>query len=232
MKTRPFRALGWAVCAATVLAVASTTAAYAKDAPPQVSEDGLQLVKSTKTRLVYVKPGATFSQYDRVAILECYVEFEKDWQKDYNNSKVGLEGRVSDKDVERIKTDLAAEFKKVFVKELQGKGGYQVVDVAAPDVLLLRPALINVEVNAPDILTAGIGATVVRSAGQMTLFLELWDPATKTILARVMDAQADDQAFGQVANRVTNKAAADRILEEWAEELRKRLDTVRGKADQ
>jgi hypothetical protein len=167
-----------------------------------------------------------------LAILDCYVEFEKDWQKDYNSSRIGLEGRVNDKDVERMKTDLAAEFKKVFIDELQRKGGYQVVDVAAPDVLLLRPALLNVEVNAPDVMTAGINRTVVRSAGQMTLFLELWDPTTNTLLARVMDAQEDDEAFGQIATRVTNTAAADRILRDWAEELRKRLDTVRGKSDE
>lgn len=232
MKTKHFRRSAWVAGAAITLALVAMPPLQAKDAPPQVSEDGLQLTKSTKTRLVYVKPGATFSQYDRVAILDCYVEFEKDWQKDYNSSRVGLEGRVSDKDVERIKTDLAAEFKKVFVDELQNKGGYQVVDVVAPDVLLLRPALLNVEVNAPDIMTAGIERTVVRSAGQMTLYLELWDPATKTLLARVEDARADDEAFAQMANRVTNKAAADRILREWAEELRKRLDTVRGKSDQ
>jgi len=232
MQATLFRRSVWAACAATALTLASAQVVQAKDPPPQVTEDGLQLAKSTKTRLVYVKPGATFSQYDRVAILDCYVEFEKDWQKDYNASRIGLEGRVSDKDVERMKTDLAAEFKKVFVDELQNKGGYQVVDVAAPDVLLLRPALLNVEVYAPDIMTAGITRTVVRSAGQMTLFLELWDPATNTILARVMDAREDDEAFAQMANRATNKAAADRILREWAEELRKRLDTVRGKADQ
>jgi hypothetical protein len=219
-------------CAAAALTLVSVSLAQAKDPPPQVTEDGLQLAKSTKTRLVYVKPGATFTQFDRVAILDCYVEFEKDWQKDYNSSRVGLEGRVSDKDVERIKTGLAAEFKKVFVEELQGKGGYQVVDTAAPDVLLLRPALLNVEVNAPDLMTADVGATVVRSAGQMTLYLELWDPSTNTILARVMDAQQDDEAFGQVANRVTNKAAADRILRDWAEELHQRLDTVRGGTEQ
>lgn len=232
MKTTLLRTSAWAACVATAITLASVPAVQAKDAPPQVSDDGLQLTKSTRNRLVYVKPGATFSQYDRVAILDCYVEFEKDWQKDYNASRVGLSGRVTDKDVERIKTDLAAEFKKVFIDELQNKGGYQVVDVAAPDVLLLRPALLNVEVNAPDIMSADIGRTVVRSAGQMTLLLELWDPATKTILARVMDAQEDDPAFGQMANRVTNKAAADRILREWAEELRKRLDTVRGKGDE
>jgi hypothetical protein len=231
MRTFPLTA-AWLVCAAAALTFVSVPQAQAKDAPPQVSQDGLELVKSTKTRLVYVKPGATFSQYDRVAILDCYVEFEKDWQKDYNASRIGLEGRVTDRDVERIKTDLAAEFKKVFVDELQNKGGYQVVDLVAPDVLLLRPALLNVEVNAPDIMTAGISRTVVRSAGQMTLYLELWDPSTKTLLARVEDVREDDQAFGQVANRATNKAAADQILREWAEELRKRLDTVRGKTDQ
>jgi hypothetical protein len=203
--------------------------AFAADAPPQVSPDGLQLVKSTKTRLVYVKPGATFSQYRRVAILDTLVEFEKDWQKDYNRSRVSLEGRVTDADVERMKTGLAAEFKKIFTDELQNKGGYEVVTTAAPDVLVLRPALLNVEVSAPDLMTASFGPTVVRSAGQMTLYLELWDSTTNTLLARVMDAAADNDAFAKQANRVTNTQAADRILREWAQELRGRLDDVTGK---
>jgi hypothetical protein len=232
MNMKLFRTTAWAACAATALTLAAVPAVHAADAPPQETSDGLQLVKSTKSRLVYVKPGATFSQYDRVAILECYVEFEKDWQRDYNSSHVGLEGRVTDSDVERMKTDLAAEFKKVFIDELQNKGGYQIADVAAADVLVLRPALLNVEVNAPDLMTAGIGSTIVRSAGQMTLYLELWDPSTKTLLARVEDAQADDQNLAQRADRVTNKVAADRILREWAEELRARLDTVMQKPAQ
>jgi hypothetical protein len=176
-----------------------------------------------------VKPGATFAQYNRVAILEPLVEFEKDWQKDYNSSRRSLEGRVSDADVERMKAGLAAEFKKVFTDELQNKGGYQVVTTAAPDVLVLRPALLNVEVSAPDLMEPGINATVVRSAGQMTLFLELWDSSTNTLLARVMDAAADNESFAKEANRVTNTQAADRILRDWAHELRSRLDEVKGK---
>jgi hypothetical protein len=209
------------------LALASTAALAAKDPPPQVTPEGLQLTKSTKHRLVYLKPGAAFSQYSRVAILDPLVEFEKDWQKDYNNSRTGVSGRVSDDEVEKMKQRLGAEFKKVFVAELQGKGGYQVVNVAAPDVLVLRPALLNVEVNAPDVMTAGIERTVVRSAGQMTLYLELWDSASNTLLARAMDAQADPDTMAQLGGSVTNKAAADRILKKWAKELRERLDEVR-----
>ena len=226
MKLQQF-GLAVGVCAA--LAVGSISSVVAKEAPPETTPEGLVLQKSTKSRIVYMKPGATFAQYNRVAILEPLVEFEKDWQKDYNNSRTGLSGRVSDADVERMKAGLAAEFTKVFTKELQDKGGYQVVTTAAPDVLVLRPALLNVEVNAPDIMSPGINATVVRSAGQMTLFLELWDSETNTLLARIMDAAADNDAFGKQANRVTNTQAADRILGDWAHELRKRLDEIKGK---
>ena len=201
----------------------------ASEPPPEVSKDGLQLQKQTKQRLVYLKPGATFSPYHRVAILECYVEFRKNWARDYNSEHVQLENQVTDDDIRRMKSALSAEFKKVFVNELT-KGGYQVVDTAAPDVLVLRPALVNVDPTAPDLMAANMERTVVRSAGQMTLYLELWDSTTNTILARVMDAEADQQPFAQPASRVTNTAAADTILKSWADELVGHLDAVHGKA--
>lgn len=216
-----------ALLSAALVVLAASAGAKDKEPLPQVSEDGLHLQKSSKSGAVYLKPGADFSQYRRVSILDCYVEFEKDWQRDFNRSQVSLDGRVTDEDVERMKKGLAAEFKKVFSEELSKKGGYEVVDVAAPDVLLLRPALLNVEANAPDVMSANIGATVVRSAGQMTLYLELWDPTTKTILARVMEAREADETFAQPANRVTNTQAAREVLDRWADKLRKYLDGVR-----
>jgi hypothetical protein len=223
------RFLGLLASFGVVALLAPAGAFAAKDPPPEVSPDGLHLQKSTRNRVVYAKPGATFSQYGRLAILDPLVEFEKDWQDDYNRSRTGLSGRVTDADVEKMKERLAAEFKKIFIDELQGEGGYQVVDVAGADVLVLRPALLNVEVNAPDVMTAGIEHTVVRSAGQMTLYLELWDSTSNTLLARVMDVQADPDTMAQMGGSVTNKAAADRILRKWAKELRERLDDVRGK---
>ena len=220
--------LGLLLGVSAALIVVSAQSLSAGDSPPQVSKDGLQLVKQTQERLVYLKPGAKFSQYDRMAVLDCYVEFQKNWARDYNSQEISSGRQVTDQDIKRMKGDLAAEFKKVFVTELT-KGGYQVVNTAAPDVLVLRPALINVEVTAPDLMTAGINGTVVRSAGQGTLYLELWDSTTNTLLARVLDAKADQQPFAQPANRVTNTAAADDILKSWADELVRHLDAVRGK---
>ena len=201
----------------------------AADAPPQTTKDGLVLKVHTKQRLVWVKPGANFSKYDRVMILDCYVAMQKDWQQNYNaNVGADLDAMVTDADVQHIETSLAAEFKKVFTTELQ-KGGYQVTNKPAPDVLLLRPAIINVQVTAPDLMTAMMDVNVITSAGSGTFYLELWDPSTHTLLARAMDAEADQQPFAQQANAVTNQAAADVILRNWADVLVRHLDATRGK---
>ena len=208
------------------LMLAAPLAVRAADAPPEESKDGLKLTKQTKTRLVYVKPGATFSQYKRVGILDCYVEFAKNWASDYNRDQRDPSRRIKDSDLERAKSDLSAQFKKIFADELH-KGGYQLADGAAPDVLVLRPALVNIRVSAPDLMAPGRSVTYVESAGQMTLYLELWDSATSTILARVRDAQADPNRFRQPASSVTNRAAANRVMQMWAREFRERLDAVR-----
>lgn len=197
-----------------------------KEQLPEVSKDGLHLLKDTKVAVAYAKPGATLEPYSKLKILDCFVDFQKDWQRDYNLNEIGLDGRITDKDAEAIKKGLAAEFEKVF-SEVLTKGGFEVVDEVGPDVLLLRPALINVDVVAPDVMTTGMQRTFVRSAGSMTLYLELYDSATSTLLARVVDPQADDRGFAQQANRATNKAAADRILRSWAELLATHLDEVK-----
>ena len=215
----------WAV-AAGLVAMWLGFPAVAGDKLPEVDSDGLHLMKDSKVRIAYVRPGATLGQYRRVMLIDCYVEFVEGWQRDYNMSQLGLSGRVSDKDAERIRRDLAAEFRNVFTDVLTKKG-YPVVDAPAPDVLLLRPALLNVDVTAPDIPSASRTRTWVESAGAMTLYMELYDATTETLLARVIDPKADDPAWAQRADRLTNKAAADRVLRYWAELLTKRLGEVR-----
>lgn len=211
------------IVVATLLAL--STAALAKDKLPEVDSDGLKLVPNTNVYAAYAKSGATLDQYTKVKILGCYVDFVKNWQKDYNFNQVGLSGHVSDRDADKIKERLAGEFNKVFADEL-GKKGHTVVEDVGPDVLLLRPALINVDVVAPDTMSASMSRTFVRSAGSMTLYLELYDSSTSTLLARVIDPQADREGFAQAANRVTNRVAADRILREWAALLATHLADV------
>jgi len=204
--------------------------AVAKDDPPRVSHDGLELVDHDRHQEIYKKPGADFSQYARVAILECYVAFRKNWERDQNRDRVGLSNRVTQKDMDRIKKSLSDEFLKVFTEELEN-GGYTVVDTGAEDVLVLRPAIIDLDVTAPDTMSPGMTQTFAASAGQMTLYMELYDSVTSAILGRVIDAEAArDHGTMHVSNRVTNQAEADRILRKWADVLVDKLDAVHGKA--
>jgi len=196
---------------------------------PQTTPEGMELRKQTPTRVVYAMPGATLNTYGKVLLVDCYVAFEKNWERDYNRSST-FDGRVSTADMERIKTDLAAEFRKVFSEQL-AEAGHTIADSAGPDVLVVRPAIINLRVSAPDIMRAGFSNVIVDSAGAMTLYMELYDSETSAIIARIMDARADNRGFATRATRGTNKMAADRILRSWADELASHLADVTEKGE-
>lgn len=212
------------MAAASLLSAAAQAAR--QDLPP-VSHDGLELGKGKVADVVYVRPGVDFSRYKRIAILECPVAFNKDWVRDRKSGPM----RVTQKDMDEIRAGLSAEFLKIFTEELQDKGGYTVVTEGAEDVLLLRPAIVDLEVTAPDNMTAGRSYTLSESAGGMTLYLELFDSVTGQILARAVDRQTD-RGMGRIQwqNSVTNRSEADQILRRWARALRARLDEVHGKA--
>lgn len=213
-----------------LMLIVSPGISVAKGAPefPQTTPEGLVLQKGTKLEAVYLKPGVNFSGYDKFAILECAVAFRKDWQRDQNSSTAF---GVSKQDMDKIRGRLADEFEKVFTAELQDKGGYQIVDAGAADVLILRPAIINLDIQAPNSNDQpGMSATFSATAGQMTLYLEIYDSVTSELLARVVDPEAgQDGGMIQMQSAVTNKVEADRILKKWAGILRAGLDKARGK---
>ncbi|NCF63797.1 MAG: DUF3313 family protein, partial [Gammaproteobacteria bacterium] len=139
----------------------------AADSPGHTSHEGLKLVKKDRSTELYVRPGASLAQYKRVAILDCPVAFRKNWERDQNDEVMDPMNRVTKKDMDRIKAELSKEFLRIFTRELQDKGGYTVVDTGAEDVLILRPAIINLDVSAPDKMTPGMSETFTASALSM-----------------------------------------------------------------
>lgn len=208
------------------LLLASGTLALARDDLPDTSHDGLERVPSEKVQVVYKRPGVDFSQYKRIALLDCEVAFRKNWQREHTVSGM----RVSTKDMERIKKALAEDFRAIFSEELQKNGGYELVNEAADDVLVLRPAIVNLDVAAPDVMTAGRSRSFATSAGEMTLYLELYDSVSGEILGRVIDAkEARDSGYMQWQTSVSNRAEAERMLRKWAVLARQGLDRAHGK---
>lgn len=223
-------------CAALIAIVGLTGACATsqKEALPEVDKDGLELVKSSRHSAAYVDPDADFSEYKRVTIAEVEVAFKKNWLRDQNQDRAALSHRVSQEDADKIKAALADEFTRIFTEELE-KGGYEVVDYkgfenSAQDLLLLTPAIVDLDVSAPDTMSAGRSRSYTASAGSMTLYLEFHDSVTGALLGRVVDAQSLGNATTvQISNSVTNKADADRMLRRWAQKLVAALDRVHGK---
>lgn len=212
---------------ASLILLFATTALAKKEELPEVTEDGLHRVHDSRAAIVYAKPGADLSGYRQIQLLDAYVAFRKNWERDQRSSSASPL-RITSNDIEEIKNDMAAEFRKVFT-EVLNSSGYTVVDAAGDDVLLIRPAIINLDVNAPDTMSAGRSRTYADSAGEMTLYIELYDSVTGDLIAKAMDRKADssNSGFYTWTNRATNRAAADRIMKGWANILVTALDEAR-----
>lgn len=194
---------------------------------PDISHDGLHLDPVSKLALLYVKPDADFSVYTHFLMLDAYVAFKKNWQR-----KTKVAGRrVSNKDMERIKGEAAELLHESFKKELDEVGGYTFVEKPDDNVMIMRPALIDLEITAPDIPTAGRVTQYVASAGAATLYVELYDSVSGEILARAIDRR-NMQNYGTArwANSVSNRADAARMFKRWASLLRQGMDEVRQEA--
>ncbi|PLW68555.1 DUF3313 family protein [Pseudohalioglobus lutimaris] len=199
---------------------------------PQETHDGLVLQPDSKFQEVYILPGADLSSYTEFGLADCSVAFRKNWLRDQNNSRMDLTRRVTQKDVDKIKDSLGEECTRFFRQSLQEAPPYQLVDEFenGEAVLVLRPAIINLDINAPDTMSPGINRTYTTSTGEMTLSLELFDGTTGQALARIVDRRrAPDMGRLQWTSGVTNKAEADRTLKRWAKNLREGLDKATGR---
>jgi hypothetical protein len=126
-----------------------------------------------------------------------------------------------------MRGDLATLARETFAKVL-AEGGYTVVTAPGEGVLAVQPDIVNLYVNAPDPLEPGRSRTYVLNAGQMTLALELRDSVTGTVLATARDRKrGTEYPWLTIANRVVNRAEAERALSAWAKQLRDNLDAAR-----
>lgn len=196
-------------------------AAVAEDTA-SLSFDSLVPVEDASVAMAYIDPNADFSVFTRVMILEPYVAFRANWQRDQNRSR---SRNIRTSDMDRIRTDMAAMFKQVFTERLEADDGFEVVDEADYDVLLLRPAIVDLDITAPDTNTAGRSRTFSASAGAATLYIELFDSVNGTIIGRAADRQASRRGGIMTwSNRVSNSAEARRAFRGWADQLRSFLD--------
>ena len=210
-----------------LVAALAVSPVWAKKNLPAVNDEGMELIKDTKTATVYADPGADLGIYKRIWLEDASVAFKKNWLRDQNRTSRSSAFRVKDSDVARIKEDVATLFREVFTAQLLD-GGYELVDQADEDVLIVKPAIIDLDVIAPDLMTANRTSSFSQSAGEMTLELELIDSLTNDKIVTVRDRKRDfERGYVEWRTRVSNRAAARRMMQSWARAFLESLDEAR-----
>ena len=189
-----------------------------------MNDEGMELVKDSSLTTVYADPGADLSIYRRIWLEDTTVAFKKNWQRDQTR---GYSFKVRDSDMEKIKHDVATVFREVFTRELLD-GGFELTEEAAEDVLIVKPAIVDLDINAPDIQHATRSMSFSESAGEMTLNLELFDSVSNDKIARATDRQRDFQrGYIEWRTSVSNRADARRMIRPWAKALTDALNEAR-----
>jgi hypothetical protein len=145
-----------------------------------------------------------------------HVAFKKGWQKDYNSTKRGHSGRVTDADMQRAVDKAVADSGDIFAKAFTA-AGYPVVTAPGPGVLRVSTALVNISISAPDIPTAGRSSVYSSEAGSATLVVEARDSTTGALLGAAMDARlVGDNSIMMRRTTVSNRADFQRVVSDWA----------------
>ena len=217
-----------AVRALFVVSIAlSSAAALGADARVEeaLAQGGLQKTTVKGIDLAYVRPGAKLASYDKVIVEPVQVSFSAAWKP----KRIGSSLPLPEDERERIRAGVARIVHEEFVRELGAKSSYRVVTSAGPDVLRVKPDIVNLYVTAPDTGSAGRSRTYSASAGQMTLVAELSDAASGEVQARLVDRrEAQRSGAMRLSSTVENSEEARTIAAAWARALRAAMDRAHG----
>ncbi len=191
------------------------------------SWDGLVKVRSPRADAVFLAPGADFRSYTKVMLGPTEIAFRRNFQRDYNrNARAGT--RISDEDAAAIADAARQGFEEIFAREYR-EAGYQIVDQAAPDVLLLRTAVANLYIAAPERMTAGRSSSYSYEAGEATLVLEARDSVSRAVLGRAIDSRLAGDAPG-VRTQVSNRADFEALFRTWARASIRGFETLKAES--
>jgi hypothetical protein len=183
-----------------------------------VTDDGLVRVPSRRVAGVYRAPGASFTHYQRILLEPPTIAFVHDWQKKHPE--------VSEAELTRIRKETAELFREEFTRELVDRGPYEFTDELAPDVLIVNPAIQDLDISAPDAGVAPGERAYTTGPVKMKVTGELRDAATGKLVGRLTIFEGMDRyAFNELrlANRVTNAHEQRIAFSKWSRILNEAL---------
>jgi hypothetical protein len=193
---------------------------------PEAGDEGLVKITQTRFDAVYEAPDFDLDAFGKIVVDECTVRFRDNWQRDQNRER-GPAEQVTTEDMQRIERRLAASCSDIFAAALEKTAVVEGGASGAPRILTVRPAIVDLDIAAPDVPSSGRQTDFTVNAVRMNLRLELVDSATEAIVGRMTDNRRAEQTMvPRQTSSVGNMADADRILRQWAGLVREQLDAA------
>ncbi len=190
--------------------------------PEERTDDGLVRVPSRASGGVYRDLDADFTPYKRLILEPPTIEFVEEWRERHE--------KVTDAEVARIRKEAVKLFQDEFRRELGKRGRYEFAEAPAPDVLLVVPRIVDLDILAPDVGSPAGERTYTPGPVKMQVTGELRDATTNRLLARIIVYDGQTR-YGidefRLANRSTNAHEMRLGFGKWSTMVREALNVAK-----
>ena len=164
----------------------------------EVTADGLTRVPSRASGGVYRNLSVDFTPYKRVILEPPTIEFVSAWREAHRE--------VSDSELMRLQGEAVKLFQDEFKRALVDRGPYEFADAPAPDVILVTPRVVDLDIPAPDVGNAVDTKTYTPGPVKMQVTGDLRDSATNALLGRIIIFEGQGR-YGNYELRLANRAS-------------------------
>lgn len=170
---------------------------------------------------VYRRAGVTLKPYSKVLVRPLVIELRSGWYPERDASQAHY--------VHGARERMASTFADEMTRVLQASGRYEVVSSTGPDVLELRPKIIDLYVKAvDDEISAGSDVrTYEINDAELTFTGDLRDSLSGTVLYRLYDHRTAAIGTIEASSVDTRNDEFRSLVSEWAQHLRSALDLSR-----
>lgn len=208
------------ICSLLFVGLTATANATPK---PVVVPDQKSAVQWTETDVkgfdsgqVALDEGLELERYKTFSVLEPTLEFDKQWLRDFKRD-------MTESDEKRIRESYTKALKEALQNTLNKELGWQEVETAGQDTLVIVPTLTRFRITAPDLSFRPHTKDYVHYSGSARLDLQLRDGISGAALVALSD-HSETRSFGGLGdlkqtNRVENLRDFKMLSKRWASRL-------------
>jgi hypothetical protein len=197
---------------------------FSAGADSEVTADGLRRLDSSGFPLAWLRPRAELSDYDSFELIYIGATYREP-PRHLASAKPGSRSYALP---EQVAEDFAASLRRSFRKALTRAGLHRREDGLGSRSLVVRVALIDLEINAPLRISGDEDLIWMDKLGTATVTIDLFDAESRARLGHF----AERNQIRPVSSRAIRARASDavyemdRICRKWAHQLRQLLEVL------